>query len=114
MLGVHSKILFEFIRTGLQRASVGTLLGLIRAYQLTLSPFIGNQCRFHPTCSVYARDALIHHGLRRGGWLAIQRLARCHPFNPGGVDLVPQCERLMNTEHEKEGAETFKVKRAQC
>jgi uncharacterized protein len=47
------------------------------------------RCRFAPTCSAYAREALIRHGARRGTWLAVRRLARCHPFNPGGIDHVP-------------------------
>jgi uncharacterized protein len=64
-------------------------LGAIRVYQLTLSPLIGNQCRFHPTCSRYASEAIHRHGVWRGAGLAIWRLARCHPFHPGGFDPVP-------------------------
>ena len=63
--------------------------GLIRAYQLTLSPFIGNQCRFHPSCSNYALEAIGTHGALKGSWLTLCRLGRCHPFNPGGFDPVP-------------------------
>lgn len=63
---------------------------LIRGYQLTLSPFIGNQCRFHPSCSHYALDAIERHGVVRGVWLTTHRLFRCHPFNPGGFDPVPE------------------------
>jgi putative membrane protein insertion efficiency factor len=65
------------------------LLLLIRAYQLTLSPFFGQQCRFTPSCSKYAREAIERHGARRGSWLAIRRIARCHPFCAGGYDPVP-------------------------
>lgn len=65
-------------------------LSIIRLYQLTLSPFIGNQCRFYPTCSHYAADAVATHGVCRGSWLALRRLLRCHPFHPGGVDPVPE------------------------
>lgn len=65
------------------------LIGLIRVYQLALSPFIGNQCRFTPTCSHYARDAIVEHGALRGSWLAIRRIGRCHPWHPGGHDPVP-------------------------
>ena len=65
------------------------VLGAIRLYQLTLSPYVGGQCRFYPTCSHYAMGAIQQHGLLRGGGLAIGRLGRCHPFHPGGVDLVP-------------------------
>ena len=66
-----------------------TIIGLIRGYQAALSPFIGNRCRFHPTCSAYAEDAVMTHGALRGGWLALCRLSRCQPFNPGGFDPVP-------------------------
>ena len=69
-----------------------TVIGLIRGYQAALSPFIGNQCRFHPTCSVYAEEAVRTHGALRGSWLALKRLARCHPFHPGGVDPVPNAD----------------------
>ena len=55
-----------------------------KAYKLTLSPLIGQSCRFRPTCSDYARDALIQHGLARGGWLTVRRLCKCHPFS--GMD----------------------------
>lgn len=65
------------------------LLLLIRAYQLALSPFFGQQCRFSPTCSQYALDAIIKHGAWRGSWLAVRRLSRCHPWHPGGHDPVP-------------------------
>lgn len=64
------------------------LKGLVRAYQVTLSPFIGHQCRFYPTCSHYALQALDEHGALRGGWLAAKRIARCHPFHSGGFDPV--------------------------
>ncbi len=64
-------------------------LAAIRLYQLTLSPYIGRQCRFYPTCSHYAAEAIASHGLLRGGRLALARLGRCHPFHPGGVDFVP-------------------------
>ncbi|MGD8829337.1 MAG: membrane protein insertion efficiency factor YidD [Pseudomonadales bacterium] len=62
---------------------------LIRAYQLLLSPWIGNQCRFHPSCSNYALEAVERFGAMKGGWLAVRRLGRCHPFHPGGFDPVP-------------------------
>lgn len=55
-----------------------------KAYKLTLSPLIGQSCRFRPTCSDYARDALIQHGPARGGWLTVRRLCKCHPFS--GMD----------------------------
>lgn len=64
-------------------------LGAIRVYQLTLSPYIGRQCRFHPTCSHYAAEAIEGFGVVRGSALALRRLTRCHPFHPGGFDPVP-------------------------
>lgn len=65
------------------------LLGMIRIYQYLLSPWVGNQCRFYPSCSEYARLAITHHGSLRGSWLALRRVARCHPWHPGGFDAVP-------------------------
>jgi putative membrane protein insertion efficiency factor len=64
------------------------LLLLVRGYRRLLSPLLPARCRFHPTCSAYAEEALRRHGVR-GAWLAVRRVARCHPFNPGGVDPVP-------------------------
>jgi putative membrane protein insertion efficiency factor len=61
----------------------------IRLYQLVLSPFVGGQCRFHPTCSNYTREAIDKYGLLKGISLGGRRLLRCHPFHPGGVDHVP-------------------------
>ncbi len=68
------------------------LLGLIRGYQLTLSPFIGQHCRFTPSCSHYAAEAIRVHGPARGSWLAVKRIGRCHPFCEGGIDPVPPRE----------------------
>jgi putative membrane protein insertion efficiency factor len=62
---------------------------LLRGYQLTISPLLGASCRFHPTCSEYAREAIMKHGVMRGAWLAVRRLGRCHPWHPGGIDQVP-------------------------
>ena len=62
---------------------------LIRAYQVLLSPFLGQHCRFTPTCSQYASEAIARHGALRGGWLAMKRIGRCHPFCDGGYDPVP-------------------------
>lgn len=64
------------------------LLLLVRGYRRVVSPLLGQRCRFHPSCSAYAEQALRTHGLR-GAWLAARRLARCHPFHPGGYDPVP-------------------------
>ena len=68
------------------------LLTGLRVYQLVLSPWIGNQCRFYPTCSEYARQAVEAHGSLRGSALAAKRLCKCHPWHPGGFDPVPGCD----------------------
>lgn len=65
------------------------LVLLVRAYQLLVSPLLGPRCRFYPSCSAYAVEALRVHGALRGTWLAVRRVGRCHPWNPGGVDQVP-------------------------
>ena len=62
---------------------------LIRIYQWTVSPFLGQTCRFYPSCSNYALHAIRRFGVLQGGWLTIRRLARCHPWHPGGFDPVP-------------------------
>jgi putative membrane protein insertion efficiency factor len=64
-------------------------IGLIKAYQYTLSPLLGPACRFYPSCSEYAHQAIMRHGPVRGLFLAVKRILRCHPFHPGGVDPVP-------------------------
>ncbi len=65
------------------------LLWLIRVYQWTLSPLLGRTCRFHPSCSHYAAECIERLGALRGSWLGARRLARCHPFHPGGYDPPP-------------------------
>lgn len=74
-----------------ERAPVGSwpFMALIKLYQFTLSPVLGRQCRFHPTCSWYGLEAYRRFGPIRGSWLTLRRLARCHPFHPGGYDPVP-------------------------
>jgi len=62
---------------------------LVRGYQLLLSPISGGACRFHPSCSAYAMEALTTHGLARGSWLALKRVSRCRPFARSGFDPVP-------------------------
>ena len=69
----------------LTRAAILT----IGTYQQIISPFLPPTCRFSPSCSEYARQAIVTRGLSRGGWLAVRRVLRCHPFNPGGVDPPP-------------------------
>lgn len=66
-------------------------LFLIDCYKLLLSPFVGQHCRFYPSCSSYAREAIEIHGVIKGSWLALRRLSRCHPWHEGGVDPVPPC-----------------------
>ena len=66
------------------------IIFLIRVYQTILSPFVGQHCRFYPTCSSYAVEAVEKHGAARGLWLSIRRLSRCHPWHEGGVDPVPE------------------------
>lgn len=67
------------------------LVILVRGYQLFISPMLGARCRFTPTCSQYAIEALNTHGALKGSWLTLRRLGRCHPLNPGGYDPVPPC-----------------------
>jgi uncharacterized protein len=69
---------------------VRLLIVLVRFYQLALSPFFGQQCRFTPTCSHYAIEALQKHGVAKGMWLAVKRILRCHPWQAGGHDQVPK------------------------
>lgn len=71
------------------RAPRRIVCAIIRVYQWVLSPWLGGNCRFYPSCSHYALEAVETHGALRGGWLALRRLLRCHPLAPGGVDLVP-------------------------
>lgn len=70
----------------------GLLLGLIRGYQLLVSPFLGANCRYQPTCSEYAREAITRHGALKGGALALRRIGRCHPWGGAGYDPVPEGE----------------------
>lgn len=66
------------------------LLLLLRTYQFAVSPFLGQNCRFYPTCSHYAVEAVREHGAVKGSWLAAKRLCKCHPWHPGGIDPVPK------------------------
>lgn len=70
-------------------------IAFIHVYRYFLSPWIGNQCRFYPTCSHYAEEAIQRFGFFKGSYLAICRLGKCHPWHPGGIDLVPE----LNTNH---------------
>lgn len=89
------------------------LIGLVRLYQATLSGVLGGQCRFYPSCSHFAEDAIRAHGAIRGTGLTIWRVLRCNPFGPGGIDRVPPRvalhdaviqDSVRRTEHEMTGA----------
>jgi putative membrane protein insertion efficiency factor len=74
---------------GFSAACRWLLMRLIDAYAVVLSPHLGGACRFHPSCSAYAREAIEQHGALRGSWLALRRLMKCGPWHPGGHDPVP-------------------------
>lgn len=68
------------------------LIACIKFYRLCISPLMAPHCRFYPSCSHYAIDAIRSHGALRGSWLTLRRIGRCHPLNPGGYDPVPPCQ----------------------
>lgn len=84
-IGKIFKVIFLALTQGLAKVVVG----LIRLYQIILSPFLGNCCRFYPSCSVYAQEAILRWGMIRGGWLVSKRILSCHPWHTGGYDPVP-------------------------
>jgi uncharacterized protein len=75
------------------------LTSLIRLYQYGVSPLLGSNCRFYPSCSCYAHEALNVHGVLRGSWLSARRILRCHPWHPGGYDPVPSPDSLKPLSH---------------
>ncbi|WP_201456636.1 membrane protein insertion efficiency factor YidD [Chlamydia sp. 17-3921] len=82
--------MFSIFFKYLQRLFIHLATFLIRVYQWTISPLLGNPCRFFPTCSHYSLQALKTHGLFRGLWLSLRRIGKCAPWHPGGIDLVPK------------------------
>jgi putative membrane protein insertion efficiency factor len=72
---------------------------LVRAYQKIISPWLGQRCRFHPSCSNYCIDALKQHGMVYGLWLGLRRICKCHPLHPGGYDPVPGHEKQILREN---------------
>ena len=74
------------------------LIGLLKAYRFAISPLYGQVCRYHPTCSAYALEAVTKHGSIKGSWLAVRRIARCHPWAAGGYDPVPERKGLAQQE----------------
>ena len=82
------------LNNGLDHIQIDSFLKiLIRAYQLALSPLLGPSCRYYPSCSQYAIEAIDGHGALRGAWLTIKRISRCHPWHEGGFDPVPACSK---------------------
>ena len=76
----------------IKQISQKILIGIVKGYQYTISPLLGTRCRFYPSCSNYAINALNEHGVIQGCWLIFKRIIKCHPFHQGGVDFVPNKE----------------------
>ncbi|WP_136067709.1 membrane protein insertion efficiency factor YidD [Modicisalibacter radicis] len=85
----------------LRRILTVLLVGLLKVYQYLISPLLGPRCRFWPSCSNYAIEALRLHGPARGGWLALKRIAKCHPWHAGGIDPVPACDDCGNASSDR-------------
>ena len=86
---MESREFFSRLSTTSKRIAIAPFVGLVRLYQLCISPLTPAACRFTPTCSQYAVEALKKHGLIKGGWLTIKRIARCHPWGGSGYDPIP-------------------------
>ncbi|RUO43690.1 membrane protein insertion efficiency factor YidD [Aliidiomarina taiwanensis] len=93
-----------------KQALQAILIGLIRLYQLIISPLLGPRCRFVPTCSEYAIQAVKRFGVIKGSWLAIRRISKCHPGHPGGFDPIPGNEQHSHMTH-KSGEQSQSKKR---
>lgn len=87
------------MRAVLRSPAKYALIGFLRLYRKFISPIYGQVCRFYPSCSAYALEAVERHGAVRGSWLAVRRLVRCHPWNPGGYDPVPPRDVDQRGEH---------------
>ncbi|MDQ7730165.1 membrane protein insertion efficiency factor YidD [Halomonas sp. SpR8] len=87
------------------------MIGCIRVYQYTLSPLLGPRCRFWPSCSSYTIEAIQVHGPFKGGWMAVKRIVKCHPGNPGGMDPVPggRSERLCQEDEQENQQKSERV-----
>lgn len=83
----------------MQEVPARILIAALRAYRWLISPLLGNVCRFYPSCSQYAVDAVQQHGALRGSWLACKRVSRCHPWHRGGFDPVPSLQKYDTTHH---------------
>jgi hypothetical protein len=92
--------IFRFNPTLLDLGMKILLIWLIKGYRLFISPLFPPTCRFQPTCSLYAIQAIERFGVFRGSWIAIMRILRCHPFHPGGYDPVPNVQEKSCCEHE--------------
>ena len=77
------------------------MMAVVRGYQLLISPVLGNNCRYVPSCSAYTLEAMDKHGPWRGLWLGIRRVARCHPFHEGGFDPVPDAPKAPKCDHKE-------------
>ncbi|MCB1661284.1 MAG: membrane protein insertion efficiency factor YidD [Pseudomonadales bacterium] len=75
------------------------IISLLKGYRYLISPLLGNNCRFYPSCSCYAETAISRFGLFRGGWLSLQRLSKCHPWHSGGIDQVPDINPKPSFQH---------------
>lgn len=83
----------ESIGQQITQGLTALLLLILRAYRLLISVWLGDRCRFYPSCSAYTEQALNEHGIRQGLYLSLRRLLRCHPFHPGGYDPVPKLSK---------------------
>ena len=84
--------------SGTPGVAARAFVGAIRGYQRFVSPLLASNCRYHPTCSAFAVEAIEVHGAGRGSWMAVKRIGRCHPFHEGGIDPVPGTKEELDTD----------------